>query len=52
MASDPLTRLHEMLQEQSPSTRTPLTVEAYEMQVGEYRIKYGPPSTERTSVTV
>ncbi len=42
---DPLTWLHEMLQEQSPSLKTPVTVEACEMQIGEYRIKYDPVST-------
>ena len=47
MGSDPLTWLHEMLQEQSPSLRTPIITEAYEMQVGEYRIRYDPVSTER-----
>ena len=47
MGSDPLTWLHDMLQEQSPSLRTPITTEAYEMQVGEYRIRYDPVSTER-----
>ena len=47
MGSDPLTWLHEMLQEQSPSLRTPITVEAYEMQVGEYRIRYDPVPAHR-----
>ena len=44
-ASDPIMWLHKMLQEQSPSLRTPITVEEYEMQIGECRIKYGPAST-------
>ena len=42
VGSDPITWLHMMLQEQSPSLRAPTTVEEYEMQIGEYRIKYGP----------
>ena len=45
--SDPIAWLHKMLQEQSPSLRTPITVEEYEMQIGGYRIKYGPASTGR-----
>ena len=44
MGSDPITRLYEMLQEQSPSLRTPITTGAYEMQVGEYLIRYDPVS--------
>ena len=43
--SDPIAWLHKMLQEQSPSLRTPIGVEEYEMQIGGYRIKYGPAST-------
>ena len=46
IGSDPITWLHKMLQEQSPSLRTPVTVEAYEMQIGEYRVKYDPVSTQ------
>ena len=42
---DPIASLHEMLQEQSPSQRTPISVEAYEMQIGGYQIKYGSAST-------
>ena len=45
--SDPITWLHKMLQEHSPSLRTPVAVEGYEMQIGEYRIKYDPVSTQR-----
>ena len=45
VGSDPLTWLHEMLQEQAPSLRTPVTAEGYEMQIGEYRIQYDPVST-------
>ena len=45
--SDPIDWLHKILQEQSPSLRTPITVEEYEMQIGGYRIKYGPASTGR-----
>ena len=48
VGSDPLTWLHKTLQEQAPSVRTPMTTEAYEMQVGEYRIRYGPVSTEQS----
>ena len=44
VGSDPLTWLHEMLREQSPSLKTPVTVEAYEMKIGEYRIRYDPVS--------
>ena len=47
MGSDPIAWLHDMLQEQSPALRTPITTEAYEMQVGEYWIRYDPVSTER-----
>ena len=47
IGSDPLTWLHEMLQERSPSLKTPVTVEAYEMQIGEYRINYDPIATQR-----
>ena len=45
--SDPIAWLHRMLQEQSPSQRTPVSVEAYEMQIGEYRVTYDPVSTHR-----
>ena len=41
---DPITWLHEMLREQSPSLKTPVTAEAYEMEIGEYRIRYDPVS--------
>ena len=42
---DPIGWLHKMLQEQSPSLRTPITVREYETQIGGYRIRYGPAST-------
>ena len=45
--SDPIAWLHKMLQEQSPSLRTPIAVEEYEMQIGGHRIKYGSASTGR-----
>ena len=47
VGSDPITWLHEMLREQSPSLKLPVTVEAYEMKMGEYHIKYDPVSTQR-----
>ena len=43
--SDPITWLHKTLQDQSPALRTPATMEGYEMQIGEYRVKYDPVST-------
>ncbi len=43
--SDPLTRLHKALQDQSPSLRTPVTSGGYETHIGEYRIVYDPVST-------
>ena len=39
---DPIAWLHKMLQEQSASMRTSITVQEYEMQIGGYQIKYGP----------
>ena len=44
MGSDPLTWLHKMLQDHSPSQRTPVAAKAYETKVGEYLIKYNPVS--------
>ena len=46
VGSDPITWLHKMLQEQSPTLRTPVNLEAYEMQIGEYRIRYDPVSAQ------
>ena len=47
--SDPITWLHKMLREQSPSLRTPVTLEAYEMRIGEYQIKYDPVTAHEDS---
>ena len=44
--SDPITWLHKMLQEQSPSSRTPIVSRCYEMQIGEYLIRYDPVSAQ------
>lgn len=46
VGSDPITWLHKMLQEQSPTLRTPVNLEAYEMRIGEYRIRYEPISAQ------
>ena len=46
VGSDPITWLHKMLQEQSPTLRTPVNLEAYEMRIGEYRIRYDPVSAQ------
>ena len=42
IGSDPISWLHRMLREQSPSRRPPATLQAYEMQIGEYWVKYDP----------
>ena len=42
VGSDPVAWLHETLQEQSPSLRTPIAVREYQTEIGGYRIKYGP----------
>ena len=42
--SDPIAWLHETLQEQSPSLKTPITSRCYEMTMGEYLIRYDPVS--------
>ncbi len=44
--SDPLTWLYKMLQDQSPSLRTPVASKAYEAKVGEYLIRYDPVSEQ------
>ena len=46
VGSDPITWLHKMLQEQSPTLRTPVNLEAYEMRIGEYRIRFDPVSAQ------
>ena len=40
--SDPITWLHKALQEQSPTLKVPVTIKPYEMQIGEYLIRYDP----------
>lgn len=42
VGSDPITWLQEKLQEESTSLRTPVKLEAYEMRIGDYRIRYDP----------
>ena len=42
VGNDPIAWLHQTLQEQSPSLKTPIAVREYETQIGGYRIKYGP----------
>ena len=44
--SDPITWLHKELQEQSPSLKTPITSQCYEMKMGEYLIRYDPVSAQ------
>ena len=44
--SDSITWLHKMLQEKSPSFRTPIALERYEMKIGEYLIRYDPVSVQ------
>ena len=46
---DPIMWLHKTLQEQSPTLKTPVTLETYEMRIGEYRIKYDPVSAHQDS---
>ena len=45
VGNDPIAWLHQTLQEQSPSIKTPITVREYETQIGGYRVKYGPALT-------
>ncbi len=42
--SNPITWLHKTLQEQSPTTKVPVTLKPYEMRIGEYLIRYDPVS--------
>ena len=42
--SDPITWLHRILMEQPPSLQTPVTLESFEMEIGEYRVRYDPVS--------
>ena len=44
--SDPIAWLHKMLQEQSPSSKTPIISQCYEMTIGEYLIRYDPVSAQ------
>ena len=46
VGSDPLTWFHEILREQAPSLRTPVVSKCYEMQLGEYQIRYDPVSAQ------
>ena len=46
IGSDPLTWFHEILREQAPSLRTPIVSKCYEMQLGEYQIRYDPVSAQ------
>lgn len=46
VGSDPITWLHKKLQEESTTLRTPLKLEAYEMRIGDYRIRYDPVSAQ------
>ena len=50
VGSDPITWLHKTLQEQSPTLKTPVTREPYEMRIGKYRIQYDPVSAHEGSL--
>ena len=46
VGSDPITWLHKKLQEESTTLRKPVNLEAYEMRIGDYRIRYDPVSVQ------